>query len=73
VPSIPTPIAIQAHTFIPVNGSFPLWAPVDDVVPLEDELEVPVASVDGAPESDELLPDEELPELELDEEGGVLG
>ena len=52
-----------------MNGSFPLWAPVDDVVPLE----VPVASVDGVLESDELLPDAELPELELDEEGGVLG
>jgi hypothetical protein len=62
---------MHAQTFIPVNGSFPLWGSVDDVVPLEDGLEV--ASVDGAVEGDELLLDEELPELELDEDGGVLG
>jgi hypothetical protein len=64
---------MHAHTFMPVNGRFPLWGSVDDVVPLEDGLEVPVAGVDGAFESDELLLDEELLELELDEEGELLG
>jgi hypothetical protein len=62
---------MQAHTFIPVNGSVPLCAPEDDVVPLE--AEVPVARVDGAWEIDELLLEEELLELELGEEGALLG
>jgi hypothetical protein len=64
---------MQAHTFIPVNGSVPPWAPEDDVVPLE--AEVPVARVDGAWESDELLLllEEVLLGLELDEDGELLG
>jgi hypothetical protein len=74
VPNSPRPIAAQAHTFIPVNGSVPLWAPVEDVAPLVDDVDVPVASVDGVWESDELLvPDEELLEPELDEVDEPLG
>ncbi len=62
---------MHAHTFIPVNGRVPPCALAD---PLElDEVEVPLASEDGACASDELLVDGELLELEeLDDDDELL-
>jgi hypothetical protein len=75
VPNRPTPIAAQAHTFIPVNGSVPPWALAEDPLLLEPEgSELPEGDEDGC-DSDELLVDgEELLELELELElDGELG
>lgn len=68
---------MHAHTFIPVNGSVPLWALADPLEP--DDVDVPLASDDGAAESDELLVEGELlepdeaDELPLEEDGVVAG
>jgi hypothetical protein len=64
LPSSPTPIAIHAHTFIPVNGRLPPCALADAFELEPDEVEVPLAGDDGADEGDELLVDDELLELE---------
>jgi hypothetical protein len=79
VPNRPRPIAAQAHTFIPVNGSVPPWALAEDPLPEPDESE-PLDSDEDACDSEEpLVEGEELLELELelepeldDELGGEL-
>jgi hypothetical protein len=67
VPNKPRPIAAQAHTFIPVNGSVPPWALAEDPVLLELAESEPLESDEDARDSEELLVDgEELLELELE-------
>lgn len=67
MPNRPKPIAAQAHTFIPVNGSAPPWALAADPLPLEpDEPELLEGDEDDW-ESDELLVEDEEP-LELEPE-----
>ena len=66
MPNSPRPIATQAHTFIPVNGSVPPWALAEDPLLLEPDGSELLESDEDARDSEELLVDgEELLELEL--------
>jgi hypothetical protein len=72
VPNRPSPIAAQAQTFIPVNGSVPPWALADAPLPLE--AEVPLESDEDDCVRVELLVDgEELPEPLLEPDDEPLG